>query len=377
MLGQKINGEMVRLAREKRRMTQVELAASADVPQAAISRVENGERHELPLEQVVAVAKSLRVPPTFLYQADQIYSKPISVHPPAYRKKASVPPKQERAVIAEGNHYVLQLRMLMDAIDVAPEFDLLQFEVVNDKDLAGQNARAVASPAEAAEKVRAAWQAGDGPLIPLMAYVEASGVAVFHADFQDADVDGFTLRPIKARPVIVLNRNRPADRLRFSLAHEFGHAVLHPFPYESMEEEANKFAAALLMPKSGITPDLIGRKLTIPYLGQLKLKWHVAISALIYRARDLGVISARQATSLWIAMKDYRTKEPPQYDVPREQPRLVPDMISAHVEQLGYSLNELALALKTDAEEFASMHGLDAPEKKSQKPKLRLVVSRD
>ena len=328
MLGQKINGEMVRLAREKRRMTQTELANAALVPQAAISRIENGERDELSIEQISSVAKTLSVPPAFFYQADLVYSNPMSVHSPAYRKKSTVPPKQLRGVIADGNHYVIHLRMLMDAIDLDPEFDLLQFEVVNSKDLAGQNARAVASPTEAAEMVRASWQAGDGPLSPLSAYVEATGVSVFHADFQGADVDGFTLRPIKARPVIVLNRDRPADRMRFSLAHEYAHAVLHAFPYEAMEEEANEFAAALLMPKRGILDDLSDRKLTLPYLGQLKLKWQVAMSALIYRAREIGAISTYQATSLWIEMKEYRKKEPQQFDFPKEKTRLVPDLIS-------------------------------------------------
>ena len=377
MLGQKINGEMVRLAREKRRMTQIELATAAQVPQAAISRVENGERDELSGEQVSSVANALGVPPTFFYQADLVYSNPMSLHSPAYRKKSTVPPKQLRGVIADGNHYVIHLRMLMDAIDLDSEFDLLQFEVVNNKDLAGQNARAVTSPTEAADIVRASWQGGDGPLVPLTSYVEATGVSVLHADFQGADVDGFTLRPIKARPVIVLNRDRPADRMRFSLAHEYAHAVLHAFPYEAMEEEANQFAAELLMPRNGIIADLSSRRLTLPYLGQLKLKWQVAMSALIYRARELGVISANMATSLWIDMKEYRKKEPPQFDFAKEQTKLVPDLIAAHIEQLGYSLPELALALRTVPDEFAHMHGLIAPEIKHQKPKLKLVVSRE
>lgn len=376
MLGQKLNGEMVRLAREKRRMTQTELATAALVPQAAISRIENGDRDELSNEQVGSLAQSLNVPPAFFYQADLVYSNPLSVHPPAYRKKASVPPKQIRGVIADGNHYVMHLRMLMDAIDLDPEFDLLQFEVVNDKDLAGQNARAVATPTEAADMVRASWQAGDGPLPSLTAYVEATGVSVFHADFQGADVDGFTLRPIKARPVIVLNKDRPADRMRFSLAHEYAHVVLHAFPYDAMEDEAQEFAAALLMPRRGIIDDLSARRLTLPYLGQLKLKWQVAMSALIYRARELGVISSYQATSLWIEMKEYRKKEPPQFDFPKEETKLVPELIAAHIDELGYSLQELAAGLKTSPEEFAAMHGLIAPQKKDQKPKLKLVVNR-
>lgn len=164
--------------------------------------------------------------------------------------------------------------------------------------------------------------------------------------------------------------------MRYSLAHEYGHVVLHDHPHEAMEDEAQEFAAALLMPKRGILDDLSGRRLTLPYLGQLKLKWQVAMSALIYRARELGVISSYQATSLWIEMKEYRKKEPAQFDVPREETKLVPELIAAHIDELGYSLQELAAGLKTSPDEFAAMHQLTPPEKKDHRPKLKLLVSR-
>lgn len=112
------------------------------------------------------------------------------------------------------------------------------------------------SPAEAAQKVRASWQLGDAPIPNLIRFVEATGILVVEGDFEGADIDGVTLRPPGMRPVVVPNRNRPADRKRFSLAHEYGHVVLHAFPYDAMEKEANEFAAELLMPRTGVLPDL-------------------------------------------------------------------------------------------------------------------------
>lgn len=62
---------------------------------------------------------------------------------------------------------------------------------------------------------------------------------------------------------IFFNSNEPSTRNRFTIAHEIGHIILHPdqdhvdfrspFPggiHEIKEQEANKFAAALLMPKN-------------------------------------------------------------------------------------------------------------------------------
>ncbi len=60
---------------------------------------------------------------------------------------------------------------------------------------------------------------------------------------------------------IWVNKSEPALRKRFTIAHEIGHAVLHPQvdvvdyrsnfekPKDRKEIEANKFAAELLMPE--------------------------------------------------------------------------------------------------------------------------------
>lgn len=379
MLGHQLNGEMLLLARKKRRKTQIELAEEAAVPQAAISRIENGTKDSLSLEEIQAIANVLRFPVKFFYEQEPLYRRPISLHGAAFRKKASVSAKDADSVVASSNHYIIQLRKLIDAVDLEPEFGLLQFEVVSERDHSGETARSVASASEAAEKVRAAWQIPEGPIYNLTRLVEASGVVVIHANFGSIDIDGLTLRPAGMRPVIFLNKDRPADRMRFSLAHEFGHVVLHPFPYEEMEKEANEFAAELLMPKRSILPEL-RRRLSIPILGRLKLKWRVAIAALLYRAKTLEAIENDQATALWKQMSafGYRTKEPVEFDIERENTKLANDLVQVHLDQLGYSVAELADALLTPPDEFASMYELGTLRvTKPNKPRLRLVSNLD
>ena len=50
-------------------------------------------------------------------------------------------------------------------------------------------------------------------------------------------------------PCVFLSRSAPADRLRASLAHEIGHAVMHRVPTDTMEDEAYTFGAELLLPE--------------------------------------------------------------------------------------------------------------------------------
>lgn len=381
MAAKPINGEMLLLARNRRGKTQKELAAGTGVAQAAISRIENGTRDVLSLEEIQSIARFLGFPVSFFYEQEPLYRTPMSLHGAAFRKKAAVSAKDQHAVVALANHFVFHFRRLLDAIDLEPEFPLLQFEILSSQSSVSDHADAVTSASDAALKVRASWQVGDVPIANLVRYVESTGILVVEGDFGDADIDGVTLRPAGMKPVIVLNSNRPADRKRFSLAHEYGHVILHPFPYDAMEKEANEFAAELLMPRMGILPDL-KRGLSIPRLGQLKLRWRTAMSALIYRAKSLGTISDYEATGLYkkMSMYGYRTREPKEFDIQPERGKLAAQLLDLHMNELGYSLEELADALRTNPTEFAEMHGLTPPEpdlKLGGKPKLRLVASRD
>lgn len=379
MAARPINGEMLLLARNRRRKTQTELATGTGIAQAAISRIENGTRSELPLEEIQSVARFLGFPVSFFYEREPLYRTPLSLHGAAFRKKAAVSKKDQEGVVALANHYVLHFRKLLDAVDLESEFQLLQFEVLNDRSSVSDNADGVTSASVAAQRVRASWQLGDAPIFNLVQFIEATGIFVVEGDFEDTDIDGVTLRPPGMKPVIVLNRDRPTDRKRFSLAHEYGHVVLHAFPYEAMEKEANEFAAELLMPRTGVLSDLT-RGLSIPKLGLLKRKWRTAMSALIYRARTLGAIPDEAAVSLYkkMSMYGYRTREPQEFDIAPESGTLVSRLIDLHLGELGYSLEELADGLRTAPLEFARMHGFATPEieaKLRPKPKLRLVVS--
>lgn len=378
MAAKPLNGEMLLLARKRRRVTQKDLATGAGVAQAKISRIENGTKSVLSEEEIRSIARFLGFPESFFFEQEPLYRTPLSLHSAAFRKKSAVSMKDQDAVVALANHYVIQLRRLLNIVDLEPQFKLLQFELVNDRSSVSEHADAVGSPAEAAANVRASWQVGDGPLHSLVSYIEATGIIVVEGDFGGADIDGVTLRPPGMTPVIVINHARPADRKRFSLAHEYGHVVLHPFPTETMEKEANEFAAELLMPAAGIQQD-IKRGLTIPKLGALKLKWRVSMAALIFRAKHLGAISDYAATSLYkkMSMYGYRTREPQEFDVPNEAGKLASQLIDLHIGELDYSVVELAVNTNTLPEEFGYMHGLNVPTTKTnerKKPKLRLVV---
>jgi Zn-dependent peptidase ImmA (M78 family) len=126
-----------------------------------------------------------------------------------------------------------------------------------------------------------------------------------------------------------------AVRLRFDLAHELGHLVLHRSIEQSelenkttlraIESEADKFAAAFLLPSTSFPNEVYTNRLDafLP----LKERWKVSIQAMVHRCRDLGIIDNDQALNLYkqISFRKWRKKEPldDPHRIPIEQPRLL------------------------------------------------------
>lgn len=188
-------------------------------------------------------------------------------------------------------------------------------------------------------------------------------------------MDGMTLHAPDTPPCIFLNQRQPADRMRFSLAHELGHLVMHRLPSQNMEEDANAFAGAFLAPANDIRRYFAGRRITLPLLASLKPEWRMAMAALLYRAKQLGFVDANQARYLWqqFNMHRIRLREPPELDFPSEQPTLMAKLISLHINELGYSISELSKVLAMHEEELVSFHDIRDPDSTPGRPRLRIV----
>lgn len=113
--------------------------------------------------------------------------------------------------------------------------------------------------------------------------------------------DGVSTNDAVNPTVIAMNRNRPGDRYRFSLAHELGHLMLHRENHRSdgpeMEKEANQFAGAFLMPPE-LVADSLTEDSTLATYAELKGHWGYSIAAIVRRAHDLGIIGDARYRSL-------------------------------------------------------------------------------
>jgi len=361
----RFNHELLQVARQYRGLNQRDLASSIGLDPGALSRIENGLIN--PSEELIALfSKTLNFPQSYFAMSDRVYGLPVSVHP-MYRKKASVSQKDLDKISAEMNIRIMHLRRMLQAVEHVPELPLPKLDVEEYQDIE-----------EIAQLVRRTWLIPAGPLSDLTSYVERAGCFVIQTDLSFAAVDGVTLSVTGMPPCIFLNRNLTSDRLRFTLAHELGHIIMHRVPTPKMEDEANAFAGALLMPAKDIGNYFTMTKIDLKRLAVLKLEWKMAMAALLYRAKELGYLSDTQNRYLWqqFSINKIRLKEPPELDFEPEMPTVMPKVINAHLQNLGYSLGELSSLLKMSEAEISDLYDLDKknPNSSPTKPKLRLVT---
>lgn len=114
-----------------------------------------------------------------------------------------------------------------------------------------------------------------------------------------------------------------------------------------------KLSAELLMPERDIRSQF--GKVSMERLAVMKPYWKVSMAALLMRARDLGKVSPRMERYLWMQMgkAGYRNREPASLDIPKEQPKLLSEIVDFHRNELQYSLAELGRLVHLHPEEAA------------------------
>jgi Zn-dependent peptidase ImmA (M78 family)/transcriptional regulator with XRE-family HTH domain len=355
-------GEMLRLARQRKGFPQKEAAPKLGIPQPVLSRFENGVAE--PDEAfLVKAALVYDLPRAFFDLREPVYGPPVSVHPMP-RAKADVTARDLDMVTAELNIRVMQMRRFLDAVDFAPKATLPQMDVEQ-----------YGSPEKIAAVVRAHWGLPPGPVKNVTALVERAGVVVGVSDFGGASVSGMTFKVPGQPPLVLLNAGHPADRMRFTLAHELGHLVMHRFPTATMEDEANQFASAFLMPAGDAASAFQGRRVTLELLAALKPEWKVSMQALLMRAKALGYIDHNQSRYLWqqMGVKGWRLSEPAELDFEHEKPTVLRSIINAHLGALGYTLGDLCSLIPVHEHEFLKLYG-PINDNDPPRPRLRVVA---
>jgi Zn-dependent peptidase ImmA (M78 family) len=331
-----INYYSLLTARRLRQKTQKEVAEAVGVSQAKLSKAENGLQ-ELPEDVISNLADYYDLPLDFFMDPKDL--TPVGHF--YYRKKLTISDKLIDSFEAKIRIVKNIIDEIMSNIDI-PEYHLTSY---NDDEK---------NPSEIARKIRYELKIFQGPVRNLTSLLESNGIIIFMMDFGTDKIDGISSVTASNRKIIFLNTRMPNDRIRFSLAHELGHLVMHlerpPLSADNVEREADEFASEFLMPATEIKNDFT--YLNFETLAQLKRKWGVSMRALVRRAKDLGMISDAAYRNMQInfSKRGYNKHEP--VSLPFEPPTLIKDTLSLYKTELDYTDEELQKLMRIGKNDY-------------------------
>lgn len=332
-----VNPTMLFLARECRGYSQNEFSDVVGLSQATISRYEGGLLEVAP-QHLEAIARALDYPVNFFYQPETLYGFGSSCES-YHRKRQALPVRELRKIHAKINVLRIQIaRMLRNAeVETENRFSRLELDQYG-------------TPERVAAFVRASWRMPMGPVHSMVGAIESAGGLVFCFPFGTRKFDAVSQWPPGSHPLFFVNSEAPADRIRYTLAHELGHIIMHETPSPDLEREADRFAAEFLMPERDIKPDL--SLLSLSRAAALKPYWKVSMAAIIRRARDLGQISENSYKNACIKMGKlgYRICEP--NPIPHEKPSVISQIIGVHFTDHKYTVENMSELLTLHEKEF-------------------------
>lgn len=297
-ISQKLIGYRVKAAREAKGWTQDELAQGLNLnDRQSISDIENGKRALKP-EEMLALSD-------LLGREIEFFINPFTVAGEAQFSWRAAPELAEEKLDnfeLQAGQWIGLLRWLRESEQGRSNPLKHSLRLTSQSTFEDAIARA--------EDLVEVLELGKIPAERLIERIESKlDIPILFVDTvvtNDSSISGATCH-LQDLGVILVNRNEPESRRFYDLAHELFHALtwdaMKPEHRESnsleergrtkrIEQLANNFAAALLMPKSSLTQLIDQRKITdVAHLSDVATELRVAPSALAWRLYNLNWIS--------------------------------------------------------------------------------------
>jgi Zn-dependent peptidase ImmA (M78 family)/DNA-binding XRE family transcriptional regulator len=313
-------GERIQQARKASGLSLRALAEKAGVSAMAISKYENNQ--STPSSGVMlALAKALQVRTEYFLRRAKVELRDVE-----YRKHVSLPKKVLDQI--EGD-VIEQIERYIELEEILPVNPIQLFKLPKSLPKQIEDFERIES---IVLEIRKAWGLGNNPIPDLIDTLEERGIKIFQSiALHDEKFDGLATT-VNDTPVIVVGRDWPGDRQRFTLAHELGHLVLKNRLAEGLDEEkaANRFAGAFLVPAVEAIKELGSTRnwLEPVELCVLKQTYGLSMRGWIYRASDLNILNKTASKKMWdyFRSRNWVKKEPGE-QYPPEKPKLFTQLV--------------------------------------------------
>lgn len=361
------NGGALRLVRSFHARSLDQVAERVEKTRQYIHKIEVGQATPTP-ELVSSLALSLDVEPEFFLEAPWSIADD-QVH---FRKLFTTRSTIKQVAMAKAEIF----SRLVNYLDRELKLPDVNIPVVSES-------RNPEDVERAAEICRKEWGLGLGPISNMTRLAETIGAVVTSFKSISREVDALSV--IVRRPIFVRNdAKESACRQRYDIGHEIGHCVLHQGQVtgdRTTESEANRFSGALLVPRSmmlKLFPKPRGSRLDWKGISEFKLTWKISKAAILYRAKQLGLLSDDQYKTGIITLKrssGQAVRENEDHLIPKEMPEIIEKSLKVLWEKKEVSPQSIAKSLKVRIDllsEFLGEHNVIVP---YQRPALTLVVN--
>jgi Zn-dependent peptidase ImmA (M78 family)/DNA-binding XRE family transcriptional regulator len=302
------NPARLTLARERNGFTKQHFATLCNVSRRTVTAWEAGEVDSPPLE---LIAEVLRFPVSFFWADDPLHVMKEGV---SFRALSTMTARQVDRVLA-ASALAVELSAWVDQRYRTPIPSFPDLAETRDHAAPGSaEGQEPLMPAMAAESLRYIWNLHQDPVRNLLPFLEKKGARTFSLPVDDREVDAFSFWQ-EDRPFIFLNTGKSAERMRFDLAHEVGHLLMHRGINTQLsrnyEQQAQDFAASFLVPADALYAQVIGTP-RLDDIFKLKRYWKVSAVAMVHRLWTLSIISEWHYRT-WIielSQRGYRSSEP-------------------------------------------------------------------
>lgn len=302
-----IFGKRLKLARKMAGYSLQELADALDnkVTKQSLNKYELGLMKPSG-DVLVTISSTLKVKPDYFMKKNQVEFGQI-----LFRKKAGLSKRNEDSIIEKVRDYIDRYLEIENIVGVNTDFkNPLQNTAIYTK----------ADVEHAAIKLRKEWDLGTDPIPNIIEMLELRGIKVLLIDDIE-EIDGLALFTASGIPVVVVNiRNKPIERIRFTIVHELAHLLLNfekdvaDLP-KKVEVYCHFFSSCFLIP-SEMLIKLIGSAkrnyIQINELISIKEYYGISLRAIVHRLKELETIvpSYYERWMVWLS-KTYGAKNEP------------------------------------------------------------------
>ena len=292
------NGAKLKVARIYRGKTVDQLAKEVNINKKDIIAFEENKYKPTP-ENTMKLSHNLQFPREYFFKNENIK---VTVEGSHFNPQSTIP-RNEEISYREKLIMTHKIYTFMQGYIKFPELNLPDNLNRND------------DIEEMATKTRRYWGLGDGAIGNMVSLLESNGVLLSGINIDRKGASPYTQKQSLNKEslyVIALGNDKKSATVRnYDLAYELAYIISNELNIPSKRFNADEFACAFLLPKDTFLEDLCNPN-ELDFYVEMKTKWLVPISIMIFRAYTLGAINYKKYNFLMSEMnkKGWLKKEP-------------------------------------------------------------------